>query len=188
MPRASEVKRGDVVDINDVAYIVKEVEVRNPSARGAQTLYKFRFNHAQTRQKFEQTFTGDDILKEANFAKRPVQYLYQDADGYVFMDKEDYAQYTLDAETIEDQLPFLTDTLESIVGLMVNDELVGVELPQVVVLEVVDTVPAMKSASATARTKPAKLSTGAEVQVPEYVENGTMVRVNTQTGKFMSRA
>ena len=55
MPRASEVKRGDVVDINDVAYIVKEVEVRNPSARGAQTLYKFRFNNAQTRQKHEQT-------------------------------------------------------------------------------------------------------------------------------------
>lgn len=188
MPRASEVKRGDVVDINDVAYIVKEVEVRNPSARGAQTLYKFRFNNAQTRQKHEQTFTGDDMLKEANFAKRPVQYLYQDADGYVFMDKEDYAQYTLDGDTIEDQLPFLTDELDGIVGLMVNDALVGIELPQVVVLEVVDTVPALKGASATARTKPAKLSTGAEVQVPEYVENGTMVRVNTQTGKFMSRA
>lgn len=188
MPRASEVKRGDVVDINDVAYIVKEVEVRNPSARGAQTLYKFRFNNAQTRQKHEQTFTGDDMLKEANFAKRPVQYLYQDADGYVFMDKEDYAQYTLDGDTIEDQLPFLTDELDGIVGLMVNDALVGIELPQVVVLEVVDTVPALKGASATARTKPAKLSTGAEVQVPEYVENGTMVRVNTQTSKFMSRA
>lgn len=188
MPRASEVKRGDVVDLNDIPYIVKEVEVKNPSARGAQTLYKFRFNNAQTRQKHEATFTGDEILKEANFAKRPMQYLYLDADGYVFMDKEDFAQHTLDTETIEDQLPFLTDDLDGIIGLMVNDALVGIDLPQVVVLEVIDTVPAMKGSSATARTKPAKLSTGAEVQVPEYVENGTMVRVNTQTGKFMSRA
>lgn len=188
MPRASEVKRGDVVDINDTPYIVKDVEVKNPSARGAQTLYKFRFNNAQTGQKYEETFTGDDILKEANFARRPVQYLYQDGSGYVFMDKEDYSQHTLEGDLLEDQLPYLTDDLEGILGLMVNDNLVGIELPQAVVLEVVETVPAMKSASATARTKPAKLSTGVEIQVPEYIENGTLVRVNTQTGKFMSRA
>lgn len=188
MPRASEVKRGDVVDIHDIPYVVKDVEVKNPSARGAQTLYKFRFNDARTGQKHEQTFTGDDILKEANFARRPVQYLYQEGDSHIFMDKEDYSQHGLAQDVIEDQLLYMTPDLEGIQGLVVNDVMVAIDLPQIVVLEVTETVPAMKGSSATARTKPATLSTGLEVQVPEYIEAGTQVRVNTQTGKFMSRA
>lgn len=188
MPKACDVKKGHVVAINDQPYIVKNIEVRSPSARGAATLYKMRLNHAQTGQKLDETFTGDDMLKSVDFSRREVQYLYIDDNSYIFMDKEDYSQHGLDADTLEDQIPYLTDNLEGIQALFVEDRCVGIELPQSVNLEIVETAPNMKGASATGRTKPAKLTTGLEIQVPEYMEVGEVVRVNTQTGKFMSRA
>jgi len=188
MPKACDIKKGAVVSINDQPYIVKQIDVRNPSARGAATLYKMRFAHAQTHQKHEETFTGDDMLKAVDFSRREVQFLYQEGDSYVFMDKEDYSQHPLDRDNIEDQIPYLTDNLEGIYGLIVEEQCVGIELPSTVVLEIVETAPNMKNASATNRTKPASLSTGLEVQVPEYIETGEQIKVNTLTGKFMSRA
>lgn len=188
MPKACDLKRGAVVYVNDQPYIIKNIEVRSPSARGASTLYKIRFNHAQTGQKLDETFTGDDFLKEADFSRREVQYLYKDENSYIFMDKEDYSQHGLDEDLLEDQIPFLIDNLEGIMALFVEDRCVGIELPQSVYLEIVDTAPYVKGASATGRTKPARLSTGIEIQVPEYMETGEVVRVNTETGKFMSRA
>lgn len=188
MPKACDIKKGAVVSINDQPYIVKQIEVRSPSARGAATLYKMRFNHAQTHQKHEETFTGDDILKSMDFSRRAVQFLYQEGDTYIFMDKEDYSQYPLDRDVLEEQIPYLTDNLEGICGLIVEENCVGIELPQTVVLEIVETAPNMKNASATNRTKPATLNTGLEVQVPEYIEAGEKIKVNTVTGKFTSRA
>lgn len=188
MPKACDIKKGAVVSINDQPYIVKHIEVRSPSARGAATLYKMRFNHAQTHQKHDETFVGDDILKLVDFSRREVQFLYQEDDSYIFMDKEDYSQHPLDRDVIEDQIPYLTDSLEGITGLIVEDRCVGIELPQTIVLEITDTAPGMKNASATNRTKPATLSTGLEVQVPEYIETGELIKVNSLTGKYMSRA
>lgn len=188
MPKACDIKKGAVVSINDQPYIVKQIDVRSPSARGASTLYKMRFAHAQTHQKHEETFTGDDILKPVDFSRREVQFLYQEGNSYIFMDKDDYSQHPLDADTLEEQIPYLTDSLDGIYGLIVEDRCVGIELPQAVVLEIVETAPNMKNASATNRTKPATLNTGLEVQVPEYIEAGEKIKVNTLTGKFMSRA
>ncbi|AUM14231.1 elongation factor P-like protein EfpL [Ketobacter alkanivorans] len=188
MPKACDIKKGAVVSINDQPYIVKHIEVRSPSARGAATLYKMRFNHAQTHQKHDETFTGDDMLKLVDFSRRAVQFLYQEGDSYIFMDKEDYSQHPLDRDIIEEQILYLTDNLEGIQGLIVEEHCVGIELPQHVVLEIVDTAPNMKNASATNRTKPATLSTGLEVQVPEYIESGEHIKVSTVTGKYVSRA
>ncbi len=188
MPKACDIKKGAVVSINDQPYIVKQIEVRNPSARGAATLYKMRFAHAQTHQKHEATFTGDDLLKPVDFSRREVQFLYQEGDSYIFMDKENYSQHPLDRDTLEDQIPYLSDNLDGIYGLIVEEHCVGIELPQTVILEIVETAPNMKNASATNRSKPATLNTGLEVQVPEYIESGEHIKVNTVTGKFMSRA
>jgi elongation factor P len=188
MPKACDIKKGEVISINDQPYIVKTIEVRNPSARGAATLYKIRFNHAKTHQKLDETFTGDDMLKSIDFSRREVQYLYQEADSFVFMDKEDFSQHPLDRDSLEEHIPYLTDNLEGIYGLIVEEQCVGIELPQTVVLEIIETAPNMKNASATNRTKPATLNTGLEVQVPEYIEVGETIKVNTVTGKFMSRA
>jgi elongation factor P len=101
---------------------------------------------------------------------------------------DDYSQYNLGTEELEGKIEFLTEGLEGIVALLIDDTILGIELPSSVILAIVETAPGIKSASATSRTKTAKLTTGVEIQVPEYLERGELIKVNTETGKYMSRA
>mgnify|MGYP005864039281 CR=1 FL=1 len=112
-----------------------------------------------------------------------------DGDNYVFMDAEDYTQYTLaPAQVGELPLYSVDGSLEGVQLMLIDGEPVGLKLPPSVELEVVDTAPYVKGASATGRAKPAKLSTGLEIAVPEYIENGVRVKVNTETGEYSGRA
>ncbi len=188
MPKANELKRGMVVEINDEPYVVKNVEVRNPSSRGASTLYKIRFAHLKTKQKLDETLKGDDLIKESDSVKVTIQYSYQDGDDYVFMNMDDYQQYTLNESDIEGQLGYLTEGLEGITGILLDGSLISIELPGTIELEIIETAPGMKGASATSRTKPAQMTTGLEVPVPEYIEVGEKIKINTANGKFISRA
>lgn len=188
MLKASELKRGMVIEIAGVPHIVRQLESKSPSSRGAATLYKIRFNNLQTGQKLDQSFKGDDMLKEADCLRAKVQYSYQDGDTYYFMDSEDFTQYSLNADDLEGQLQFLAEQQEDIIALIMEGNLLGIELPQSVTLEIADTPPAVTGSSATNRNKTAKLATGLEVQVPEYLAIGDLVKVNTLTGKFISRA
>jgi elongation factor P len=188
MPKASELKRGMVVEINDTPYVVKNIESRSPSSRGAQTIYKIRFNNVQSGQKLDESCKADDMFKEVDLIRRQVQFLYRDGDTLTFMDTEDYSQYTLNGEDLEEEQGYLVDGLEGLYALLIDDQLLGIELPQAVNLTITETAPALKGATATGRTKPATLVTGLEIQVPEYIESGEVVKVNTASGKFMSRA
>src|SRR5690606_6423789 len=188
MPKAAELKKGQIVQINSQPYIVSQIDVKSPSSRSGTTLYKVRFNHVQTKQKLDQSLTGDDFLTPIDFQKRAVQYLYQDADGYAFMDNEDFTQFTLSAGALEEQIPYLHDGIQGLYGLVVEGNLVGVELPAVVEMAIEETPPAIKGSSASARTKTARFASGLEIQIPEYLETGEVVRINTESGKFMSRA
>lgn len=188
MPKASELKCGMAVEVNGEPYSVKKIEIRNPTSRGASTLYKVRFNHLKNKQKLDETLKGDDFLKEADCQRVLTQYSYQDGDTYYFMNSENYEQYSLDSDDLEGQIEFLTEGLEGIVILLMDDAPLAIELPASVTLEIVETAPGLKGASATNRTKPARLITGLEVQVPEYIESGEVIKVNTATSKFMSRA
>ncbi|MGZ8226013.1 MAG: elongation factor P-like protein EfpL [Methylococcaceae bacterium] len=188
MAKASDLKRGMVVDINGVPHAVKQVDVKSPSSRGATTLYKVRFTNLKTGQKLDESLKGDDFFKEADLVRAKVQYSYKDDDNYVFMNTEDYTQYTLSSEDLEGQIEYLTESLEGIVALLIDDSVLGIELPASVVLEIVETPPAIKGSSASARTKTARLTTGLEVQIPEYLEIGEFIKVNTETGKYSSRA
>lgn len=188
MPKASELKRGDVVQINGTPHMVKQLEAKSPSARGAATLYKIRFTNLVTGNKQDESLKGDDFLTEADCERVPVLYSYLDGDQYVFMNTEDYSQYMLNAETLEGQLEYLQDGLEGITALLVEGSIVAIDLPQSVVLEIVETAPGIKGASANARRKPATLATGLVVQVPEYIEQGEQIKVNTTNAEFMSRA
>ena len=187
MPKTSDLKRGMVVEVNDEPYSVKEIEVRNPSSRGASTLYKIRFNHLKTKQKRDETLKGDDFLKEVDCERKLVQFSYKDDDGYTFMSLEDYEQYTINTSDIEDEAPYLIEGLENVVAVLLDGILVAIELPATVSMEIIETAPGLKGASASARTKPARLPTGLEVQVPEYIEPGETIKINTDSGKFMSR-
>ena len=92
MPKASDLKRGDVVQLDDTPHVVKQLEAKSPSARGAATLYKIRFGNLVTGQKREASLKGDEFLAEADCLRVPVLFSYVDGEQYVFMNTEDYSQ------------------------------------------------------------------------------------------------
>lgn len=186
--KASEIKKGSVIEVEGAVVLITELQVQTASSRSGNTLYKMRGRNVLTRQKFQGSFKGDDLVQTVELERRPVQFLYQDSEGATFMDRETFEQHTFDLEALESELPYLTEGLEGIFALVVDGAAVGIELPATVVLEVVECAPAMKAASASARNKPATLSTGLVVQVPEYLAQGERIKVNTVTGEFMSRA
>lgn len=188
MIKASNLNKGNIVDINGQPHQVKEIEVHTPSARGANTLYKVRFNNIITGQKLDGTYKGGDALEEMELERRPVSYLYQDGPLHVFMDTENYEQYMIPEEAIGEKLAWLTDGLEGVTALLLNGKAMTIDLPSAIDLAIAETEPVIKGASATNRNKPAVLSNGVTVLVPEYLTPGEVVRVNTETGKFMSRA
>lgn len=188
MPRANEVKRTDVVDLDGQLLIVRAIEVQNPSARGASTLYKMRFSNIQTRLKHQQTFKGDDLLKTVDLTRRKANFSYLDGDEYVFMDEEDYTEYRFAASDLEDELPFITEGIQGCQVLTVDGTPIGLELPQHVELEITETPPSLKGASATSRTKPAHFATGLVIQVPDYLETGERVRIHTGEHRYLGRA
>ena len=178
--KASELKKGLVLDIDGRNILVKQLDVQSPSSRSGSTLYKVRGVDIVSKQKYENRFKGDDTLQTVDFGRRAVQYLFQDADGCTFMDKESFEQYTLGTDVLEEELLYLSEDLDGIVAMIADGMILGITLPATVVLEITDTAPGMKAASASSRTKPATLSTGLVVQVPEYLTGGELIKVNRQ--------
>lgn len=106
---------------------------------------------------------------------------------YVFMDNEDYTPYNLNKDSISDEVLFINESTAGIQVILVDGNPVGLDLPSSVELEVLETDPSIKGASATSRTKPATLSTGLVIQVPEHISTGDVVKINTEEKKFMGR-
>ena len=185
--KANEIKKGMVFQLDGKNILVKHVQVQSPSSRSGSTLYKVRGQDLVSRQKFERRFKGDESVEPVDMMRRAVQMLYRDGDGCTFMENENYEQYTLSDEALEDELDFLTDGLEGITALIADGAVLAIELPASVTLEITDCAPGMKAASSSARTKPATLSTGLIVQVPEYLTPGENIKVNTETREFISR-
>ncbi len=186
--KASELKKGAVVAIDGETYVVRELQVKSPSSRGANTLYKVTYRNIVTKAKNEQTYKGEDQVQEVAFQRRPVQLLFREGETCTFMDNESYEQYTVDNALIEDELAYLVEGQEGVYALIADGVLLGIEPPATVEMEIVETAPAIKGASASARTKPATLNSGLVVQIPEYLASGERIKVNSQTGKFVSRA
>lgn len=188
MVPAKDFKRRMVIELDGAPHMIEHIQVQTPSARGAATLYKIRARNLKTRSRVEKSFRGTDSVAEANFERRPVQFLYRDPEGSHFMDATDFNQFSLSVEDLEDQAPFMTENMEGVQAMLVNDEIIGIELPDTVTLEITETTPGVRGNSATGRTKPATLSTGHIVQVPEHLDQGTLVKVDTRTGEYLGRA
>ncbi len=185
---AKDIKRGAIVNYNGGPCLIETVAVQSPSARGAATFYKYRARNLITKQKVDITLRGGEGLDEADFRRRPVKFLYTDASDLVFMDQENYEQYALPKDDLEDERNYVTEELEGLQALIYNDQCVGLQLPVAVELKVVQCDPSVKGDSATGRTKPATLETGLVVQVPEYLKQGEVVKVDTRSGEYLSRA
>ena len=131
-------------------------------------------------------FRSEDDVERAVLDSRRMQFLYADGDGYHFMDTETFEQVQLTGETLGESVSYLLPEAVIVVELF-DGEPVGIQLPLTVDLQVTETTPAIKGATASAQLKPAQLETGLVVQVPPFIANGDRVRVNTETGEYQSR-
>ena len=188
MVPAKDFKKRMVVEIDGAPHIIEHINVQTPSARGAATLYKIKARNLKTKVRVEKSYRGTDGLNESSFERREIQFLYRDPDAFHFMDAADYNQFSIPAAELEDLIPFMTENMAGVESLVVNDEVIAVELPDTVDLPITETSPGVRGNSATGRTKPATLSTGHIIQVPEHLDQNVIVRIDTRTGEYLGRA
>ncbi len=186
--KASDIKRGFVVEHDGKVYQVRDVERSAPTARGGNVTFRFTLYSVPGANKLDLSLRADDELKDVDLARRQATFSYKDGDAFVFMDAEDYTQYQLGPDVVGDAAGYITEGLEGCYVQVIDDQPVGLQLPPSVTLTVTDTAPELKGASATKRPKPATLQTGLEIQVPEYIVSGERVLVSTVTGEFNGRA
>lgn len=185
--KASQLRKGNVIGINGVVYRVRDIDMQTPSARGGNTLFRVRMTSIPGGQNLDQSYKSNDVVEELALERRHITYLYTDQATYHFMDAENYEQYVVHADQLEEQKDWLVENMEGLGALMLDGQVMAVELPAAVEFEIVETAPVIKGATATNRNKPATLTNGRVVQVPEYMSPGDRVRINTETGKFMAR-
>lgn len=186
--KANEIKKGLVIEQDNKKILIKNVVVQSPSSRSGSTLYKVTGSDIGNGQKFERRYKGDEVITPVEVSRRTVQLLFHDTESFTFMDSENYEQFILATDSLKDEALFLYDGLESISALISEGELLGIELPVTMSFEISECAPGMKAASSSARTKPATLTTGLVVQVPEYLTPGELIKINTETREFISRA
>jgi elongation factor P len=187
MINVTELKRGDIVEIDGDPWVVTEVLSQTPSARGASLLVKGKLKNLRTSQTLAKTWRGGEMVADADVETRPVQYLYRQGDDYQFMDLESYEQLALPSELVGEASGYLLENLE-LHTVLFHERVISLELPTTVELEVVDTAPPIKGATAQAQLKPATLETGIQVLVPPYLEAGEKIKVDTRDGRFVERA
>jgi elongation factor P len=184
---AKDFEKRMVVEIDGQPHMIEQITVQTPSARGAATLYKIAARNLKTRARVEKAFRGTDALPESRFERRSIQYLYRDGDMLVFMDETTYDQFTLPAAELAEQIPFMTENMAGLEALVVDDQPIAIQIPDTVDLMIVETAPGVRGNSATGRTKPARLSTGHTIQVPEHLDQDILVKVDTRTGEYLGR-
>ncbi len=188
MPKASEIKKNAAIVHDGKVLIVKDITRSVPQGRAGGSLYRMRLYDVVTGLKVDETFKDSDMLNFADLIRRHVMFSYMDGDEFVFMDNEDYTPFHLNKDSIVDEAVYITEETEGLQIIIVDDAPVGIDLPATVELNIVETDPSIKGASASARTKPAVLSTGLTIQVPEHISTGDRVKINTAEQKFVSRA
>ncbi len=188
MIKACDLKKSSVIDIDGIPHTVDNITVSSPTARGGNTIYRVRFRNVTTNVKVDKSYKGADPLQEADFETKPVQYQYKTGDRYSFMDLENFEQFEMSESEIEDALPFLIEDMEGITAVVSDGKVLTIRMPATVEMKIIECPPSMKGASATSRSKPATLSTGLIVQVPEYISPDDVIKVDTAERRYLSRA
>lgn len=145
-----------------------------------------KLKNVQTGNVVEKTFRAGETVPQANLEKRPMQHTYKEGDDFVFMDMETFEESRLSESQIGDRSKYLNEEMEVNI-LFWNDQILEVELPNSVVLEVVDTDPGVKGDTATGGTKPAIVSTGAQVMVPLFISIGERIKIDTRNDSYLGR-
>lgn len=184
---SNDLKRGQVILLDNAPCLVLDLSSQSPSARGGSTLIKTKYRNLLTGQVLEKAFKAGERVDAADFEKRKGQFLYAEDDKGIFMDLESYEQYEVGADIYDLVKGYLLDGTEVVMGTF-EGQVVSIEPPMIVELIVTETDPVIKNATAQAQGKDALLETGLKIQVPAYLDSGEKVKVDTRDGRFVSRA
>jgi len=182
---ASQLRKGNIVDIDGKLYVVLTAENFHPGKGTPTTQVDMRriSDGVKTSQRYKTT----DQVERAHVEDHEYSYLYQDGEGFHFMNQENYEQIQVPADVVGDYAPYLQEGM--VVSLALHEGVaVSMEIPQKVTLEITDTEPAMKGQTASGSFKPAMLSNGVRTMVPTHIVVGTRVVVNTADGSYVERA
>lgn len=183
---ANACRAGTKLLFKDDLYTVVERSHHKPGKGGA--FVKFKLKGIVSGKVIDHTVRAGTMMETADVTTRPMQYLYQEGDGYVFMDSETYEQYTIDSGVLGFASNFLAENAEAQVT-MYEGEAIGVQLPQKMEFEIVETIDdAVRGNTATNVTKDATIDTGLKIQVPNFVKTGDRVRISTEDGSYVERA
>ncbi len=183
MISGSELRKGIIIELEGKLYQV--IEYQHVKMKRT-ALAKVKLRDMQAGHTIERTFQSNEKFTRARLDYRSSQYLYNDGGLYYFMDEENYEQTALTAEQLGDALNYLKEGMSLGIS-SYKGELVGVELSITVELKVIDTGPSFKGNTATAGNKPAKLETGITIQVPLFINNEDVIKVDTRTGSYLER-
>ena len=181
----NQFKPGLKIMIDGAPHNIIENEMVKPGK--GQAFNRVKVRNLLTGRVVERTFKSGDSAEGADVVDMEMQYLYNDGDGYHFMDTTNFEQVQLQADLLGDTVGFLLPDMNVEVEFY-GENPIGIEIPQLVDLKVIETTPGIKGATATNQLKPAKLETGVVVQVPPFINEGDVIRVNTETGEYQTRA
>jgi elongation factor P len=186
MPAVStnDLKNGMSLNLAEGLFAVVEFQHVKPGKGGA--FVRTKLKNVRTGAVIERTYRADERLDQALIDKREMQFLYLDGESYVFMDNTDYEQLSTSRESLGSSANYLK-TGDSAVLQMYDGEIVGVDLPASVELEVTETEPGLQGDRVSGARKPATLETGLQVQVPLFVNIGERIKVDTRTGEYLTR-
>ena len=181
----NEIKSGLTILVDGDIYQVIEYQHVKPGKGGAFVRTKLRNLRSGNVQ--EKTFRGDEKIEEAFIEERKLQYLYESGGIYNFVDQENFEEITIAKEDLQDKIKFLKDNLE-VNAYFYKDETLTINLPNFIEVKIIHTEPGIKGDTAKSGTKPAKIETGATIQVPLFIDIGDKIKVDTRTGEYVERA
>lgn len=185
MASTADFRNGMVLEIDGQLYQMTYFQHVKPGKGGA--FVRTKLKNVRTGAVLDRTYNAGERVTEVRLERRSIQFSYADGHFYHFMDMETYDDIMLNADVIgEDQLKYLKEGMEC-EGLLYKDTVIMVELPVFVELAIVQTDPGIRGDTATGGTKPAKLETGATVQVPLFLEEGEVIRVDRREDKYLTR-
>jgi len=186
MYSTSDFRRGLKVVFKDEPYIIVEFQHVKPGKGGA--FVRTKMKNLVSGRVLEETFRSGEKLERPDLEEKNVQYLYSDPkDGFVFMDEDTYEQLHLSEEQVGDSRFYLLENMHLMIN-MYQGRPIGLDLPTTVNLEVTQSDPGVKGDTATGATKPATLSTGLVVQVPLFINEGDVLKIDTRSGEYLERA
>ena len=185
MVSTNDLRTGLTIEVDGEVYSVVDFQHVKPGKGAA--FVRTKLKNVRSGGVIERTFRAGEKVNRARMEKKEMQYLYRDGDSFAFMDNETYDQFSLTLEQLGDNTDYLKENM-NIYLLTCNGELIGIELPHSVELKVVAAEPGVRGDTASGVTKAATLETGLVIQVPLFVEEGDVVRVDTKTGDYLERA